>query len=87
MTSGFLEFLDDAQSLDELRDAGIDAKLVRGSDTTMPSKGLDRDRRDDVQAMFAHMIDTVYPRLMNPLMRRTKRRGCGNASARPSCPF
>jgi hypothetical protein len=65
MTSGLLECLGDAQGLDELRDAGIDAKLVGGLEATMPSKGLDPDRRDDVQAMLAHMIDTVYPRLMN----------------------
>ena len=51
--------------LDDLRDAGVDAKLVRSLEATMLSKGLDPERPEDVQAMFVHMIDTVYPRLMN----------------------
>ena len=65
MTSGFLKFLGDAQNLDDLREAGVDAKLVRSLEATMLSKGLDPERPEDVQAMFVHMIDTVYPRLMN----------------------
>lgn len=62
---GVLEFLGDAQNLDDLRDAGVEAKVVRSLASAMLSKGLDPERPEDVQAMFVHMIDTVYPRLMN----------------------
>lgn len=65
MTTGFLRFLGSAESLDDLHDAGVDAKLVRRLEVAMLSKGLDPDRPEDVQAMFVHVIDSVYPRFMN----------------------
>lgn len=65
MTSGFLKFLGEAESLDDLRDAGVDPKLLRSLEAKMLSKGLDPERPEDLQAMFVHMVDTVYPRLMN----------------------